>query len=136
MEQVPGELSGLRNTLVDLQGERDNSRAMLEETYQSYRVPLEEYKNTALLGLEERYNQNELAIEEKLEHCDSTFSCLEQSIIFAKQLMKKEDSEVEQQQVEGVMARLSTLVEQLDRKMDGLKTSLDWKLNMEVFMQL
>ena len=133
MEQVPGELSGLRNTLVDLQGERDNSRAMLEETYQSYRVPLEEYKNTALLGLEERYNQNELAIEEKLEHCDSTFSCLEQSIIFAKQLMKKEDSEVEQQQVEGVMARLSTLVEQLGRKMDGLQASLEGKPNKGVF---
>ena len=58
---------------------------------------------------------------------------LKQSIIFAKQLMKKEDSEVEQQQVEGVMARLSSLVEQLDRKMDGLQTSLEGKPNKGVF---
>jgi len=134
MGQLPGEVSGLSNTLGDLQEVRDNSRGLVEETYQSYRAVLEECKNAALLELEERHNQRELAIMEKLEHYDLTESCLDQSITFAEQLMSSSCSEVEQQQVEGMVeARLNTLLEQLDRKPAGLQTSLEWKSDKEAF---
>ena len=40
MDQLPGEVSGLSNTLGDLQEVRDNTRGLVEETYQSYRATL------------------------------------------------------------------------------------------------
>jgi len=132
--QLPGEVSGLSNTLGDLQEVRDNSRGLVEETYQSYRAILEESKNAALLELEERHNQRELAIMEKLEHYDLTESCLDQSITFAEQLLGSSCSDGERQKMdEMVEARLTSLLEQLDRKPAGLQTSLVWKTDKEAF---
>ena len=87
-------MSGLSNTLGDLQEVRGNTRSLVEETYQSYRAVLEQCKNVALMDLEEKHNQRELAIMEKLE------SCLEQAMTYTEQLVSS-CSAVDQQQLEG-----------------------------------
>jgi len=131
--QLPGEVSGLSNTLGDLQEGRDNTRSLVEETYQSYRAVLEQSKNAALMELEERHNQRELAIMEKLEHYDITESCLEQAMSYTEQLVSS-CSVAEQQQLEGmVQIRMNSLLEQLDRKPAGLQTNLEWETDKEAF---
>jgi len=131
--QLPGEVSGLSNTLGDLQEVRDNTRSLVEETYQSYRAVLEQCKNAALMDLEERHNQRELAIMEKLEHYDITESCLEQAMTYTEQLVSS-CSGAEQQQLEGkVVDRMKNLLEQLDRKPAGLQTSLEWESDKAAF---
>ena len=118
-------MSGLSNTLGDLQEVRGNTRSLVEETYQSYRAVLEQCKNVALMDLEEKHNQRELAIMEKLEHYDITKSCLEQAMTYTEQLVSS-CSGVEQQQLEGKVANsIINLLEQLDTKPSGLQTSLE-----------
>merc|ERR1719483_1093795 len=133
ISQLPGEVSGLSNTLGDLQEVRDNSRGLVEETYQSYRAVLEQAKNAALLELEERHNQRELAIMEKLENYDITESSLEQAIAYTDQLVSICPAGEQQQLEQQVVGRLRSLLEQLDKRPAGLQTSLAWVSDKESF---
>jgi len=130
---LPEEVSSLSNTLGDLQEVRDNTRSLVEETYQSYRAVLEQAKNAALLELEERHNQRELAIMEKLENYDITESSLEQAIAYTDQLVSICPAGEQQQLEQQVVGRLRSLLEQLDKRPAGLQTSLAWVSDKESF---
>lgn len=68
--KIPEELASLDALLTSLQDDHDNSRSLVQETYQSYRAILEESMTSVLGQLEARHHKSELDIMERMEQVE------------------------------------------------------------------
>ena len=68
--KIPEELAALDSLLTSLQDDHDNSRSLVQETYQSYRAILEESMTSVLTQLETRHHKSELDIMERMEQVE------------------------------------------------------------------
>ena len=68
--RIPEELAALDSLLTSLQDDHDNSRSLVQETYQSYRAILEESMTSVLTQLEARHHKSELDIMERMEQVE------------------------------------------------------------------
>ena len=69
-KRIPEELAALDSLLTSLQDDHDNSRSLVQETYQSYRAILEESMTSVLTQLEARHHKSELDIMERMEQVE------------------------------------------------------------------
>ena len=79
---LPQEMARLDSQLTELQEETDNTRSLIQETYQSYKAILEQCRNYSMAELDKRQHKKELAIMEKLEEIDNTKRNLEMSLLW------------------------------------------------------
>jgi len=120
--KIPEELASLDVLLTSLQDDHDNSRSLVQETYQSYRAILEESMTSVLAQLEARHHKSELDIMERMEQVETMRRQIQAG--FTK-------PGPERLRLEEVLMRLEQTGGR--NKIMELKQSLAWETDKEAF---
>lgn len=102
--------TSLGNTLSDLEMQHDNARALIEETFQSYKALLEKCRDGALEDLNKLHSEQELKIMETMHSMEETMDRLEESSQFAGRLLEHGNAAEVLSLRKVVGARLTALV--------------------------
>lgn len=118
--RIPEELAALDSLLTSLQDDHDNSRSLVQETYQSYRAILEESMTSVLTQLEARHHKSELDIMERMEQVEMARRQIQVAVF---------KPGPERQRLEEVLMQM----EQIGGRNKELKQSLAWETDKEAF---
>ncbi|XP_064608306.1 brain tumor protein-like isoform X2 [Liolophura sinensis] len=78
----------LENALSDLQTHRDDAKALIQETFQSYKAIVEKRKDDLLQELEKIHSDRELAIMDMFHNVDKTIEKIEDGSKFTERILK------------------------------------------------
>ncbi|XP_064481647.1 B-box type zinc finger protein ncl-1-like isoform X2 [Ornithodoros turicata] len=81
-------LSALQTGLTDLQMQRDNTRSLIQETFQSYKAILEKRQDELLAELENMHSEEELRIMDAFHMVEKTAEQVEVACRFTERLLK------------------------------------------------